>query len=745
MTETNPPTFNFSGINYNSQFWTKPSSSLSQSTADQRYLQRIGVPTSIASLTTFTGQIKKPTPLLTDNSTEVATTAYVQGQGYTTLTAIQNNNNAWTGTNSFSATTTFTGNISANSLTITPTQLSFLNNVSAGKIGQSQITNGYVDLSSAQTSIGGNKTFTSTVTFSNTIQGNINAVLVNTFSGLYTTYYFMFSNYNTAGGTNIWVPSGSTFNYNTSTNLLTVPNIISALGSSTASTQTSTDNSTKIATTAFVKNQGYTTLSAVQANTNTFSVNQTFQGGIDASATQTITFGSNSPTMQGTNITNIPDGALSSNVALLNASNTFTANQTFQNNITASATQTINFGSNAPTMSASNLLAGSINTAYGTSAITNLLMVPSRANYTMGGDSQTHINISTGGVGNSSIGDRSLQQCTFGSNNIAISTQSLASLTTGSNNCGIGTSALINYNGNQSVGIGYNSGFSLLSGDNNLFLGQYSGLNWATGASNVVMGDNAGGGSITSGSNNCFIGASTGTSVSSVSNSTCIGAGSQASGNNQIILGTSSETTYISGNLNLTGTFTGTINNIKTTSDNSATTCYIPFSKTTAGNSTALYLDDTTSPLTYTPSTSTLTATTFSGALSGNSTTSTNATNIISGTTNIQQQSQYVHSSFTLTTGTTLSISTPLYEIYPLAPTANLTITLPAASASLIGVRIQFRRTGGTTTTTITSASSNIYPNNSLTLSNSIMASGVYTAVIYCTYVTASTYAWYFA
>jgi hypothetical protein len=74
-----------------------------------------------------------------------------------------------------------------------------------------------------------------------------------------------------------------------------------------------------------------------------------------------------------------------------------------------------------------------------------------------------------------------------------------------------------------------------------------------------------------------------------------------------------------------------------------------------------------------------------------------------------------------------------------------MTITLPTASLSLIGVRIQFRRTGGTTTTTINSASSNIYPNNSLTLTNAIMASGVYTAVIYCTYITASTYGWYFA
>jgi hypothetical protein len=40
---------------------------------------------------------------------------------------------------------------------------------------------------------------------------------------------------------------------------------------------------------------------------------------------------------------------------------------------------------------------------------------------------------------------------------------------------------------------------------------------------------------------------------------------------------------------------------ITTVSDNTNTTCYIPFSKTTAGANTELYLDDITGPLTYNP------------------------------------------------------------------------------------------------------------------------------------------------
>ena len=60
---------------------------------------------------------------------------------------------------------------------------------------------------------------------------------------------------------------------------------------------------------------------------------------------------------------------------------------------------------------------------------------------------------------------------------------------------------------------------------------------------------------------------------------------------------------------------------INTTSDNTAGTYYIPFSKTAAQTSTALFLDDTTTALTYNPSTSVLTATTFSG----NASTATNS------------------------------------------------------------------------------------------------------------------------
>lgn len=58
------------------------------------------------------------------------------------------------------------------------------------------------------------------------------------------------------------------------------------------------------------------------------------------------------------------------------------------------------------------------------------------------------------------------------------------------------------------------------------------------------------------------------------------------------------------------GTATNTTN-ISVTSDNTSGTYYIPFTKTSGTGNKQLYIDDTTGTLTYNPSTSTLTATTF--------------------------------------------------------------------------------------------------------------------------------------
>ena len=96
--------------------------------------------------------------------------------------------------------------------------------------------------------------------------------------------------------------------------------------------------------------------------------------------------------------------------------------------------------------------------------------------------------------------------------------------------------------------------------------------------------------------------------------------------NSNIYFNPSLQTLYsttFSGNLTGTASIANTVN---TNTYNLSGSCYIPFTSSTAGSGKALYVDDTTGPLSYVPSTSTLTASIFSGSLSGNATSATTAT-----------------------------------------------------------------------------------------------------------------------
>jgi hypothetical protein len=93
---------------------------------------------------------------------------------------------------------------------------------------------------------------------------------------------------------------------------------------------------------------------------------------------------------------------------------------------------------------------------------------------------------------------------------------------------------------------------------------------------------------------------------------------------------------------------------------------------------------------------------------------------------------------------TAFTISSPFFHIYPVNPTSNLVITLPTAGLSNLGTTFTIRRVGGTATTTITSASSNIYPFTSFTPNNSILVGNGYTTTIVCAYVNNTpTYGWF--
>jgi len=105
--------------------------------------------------------------------------------------------------------------------------------------------------------------------------------------------------------------------------------------------------------------------------------------------------------------------------------------------------------------------------------------------------------------------------------------------------------------------------------------------------------------------------------------------------------------------------------------------------------------------------------------------------------------SQYIAACGSYSSSTTLTISAPFYEFYPVAPTSAMVITIPAASAAYLGARFTIRRVGGTSTVIITS-SQTVYPTNSFTGTTTLMGSGVYTVNLACMYLSSTpTYGWF--
>ena len=149
--------------------------------------------------------------------------------------------------------------------------------------------------------------------------------------------------------------------------------------------------------------------------------------------------------------------------------------------------------------------------------------------------------------------------------------------------------------------------------------------------------------------------------------------------------------TTFSGNLTGTASIANTIN---TNTYNLATTCYIPFTSSTAGSEKALYVDDTTGPLSYVPSTSTLTASIFSGALSGNATSASTVSTVSDNTAG----------TYYLPFVKTTALLTPNQHIYIDDTTGPLTYnpsTGALSSTSFVGT-VSGNASSATTSTNVT-------------------------------------------
>jgi hypothetical protein len=140
----------------------------------------------------------------------------------------------------------------------------------------------------------------------------------------------------------------------------------------------------------------------------------------------------------------------------------------------------------------------------------------------------------------------------YNSNNNALF-GSNSSYVIGSNNTCLGIGALGgsgNINNSSNTCIGYNAGYGILAtiatqGSKNTCIGTQAGYGITNGFNNTCIGNNTLQLANYVGSNNTLIGESATSNNVANSNSTAIGAGATITGNNQVVLGTASETVIV--------------------------------------------------------------------------------------------------------------------------------------------------------------------------------------------------------
>lgn len=414
------------------------------------------------------------------------------------------------------------------------------------------------------------------------------------------------------------------------------------IGTGSGSSISTISNSTAIGYAAQATTSNQIALGTASEITHTMGGLVIPAGGLTATATQTITFGSNAPTMSGANIASatIPDGALSSNVGLLTGTQTFTGAKTFSD-LTAASPLKI-----TETSSIVQITGGS--TPYNVLKYNNLY------------DSI--------GIGKDTL--NSLTTNAFW--NIAIGSNALTTAQASRGCIGIGRDALKLFNG-LAASYSYN-----------VAIGSLSMQSATTSAQCVAIGGTTAQ-NLTTATGCTFLGNGTDfISTTQYNNSTAIGNNAKITAANQIMMGTSLETVNIPGSCSITGT------------------CSI------------------------------------TGATS------------IGGTLTLEGQQQ--SSAFTtLLTGTANfsgGLTHSAYSVVP--PTTAFTITLPTITAANVGTQVVFRRITATNATTVVSFIGNgtqfVYNAAAVggATAQPLMASGVYTVRLVSLVITTTpTYAWF--
>ena len=264
----------------------------------------------------------------------------------------------------------------------------------------------------------------------------------------------------------------------------------------TGITQTTGDNSTKLATTAFVtasitaSSAGLSTIGAISGTSNA-------KGATISGTTELIL---------------TPADALNGGV-ITTGTQTFAGAKTFSN----TATFNTDISVNGLTIGRSIGTNNDLNIAFGTNALQSV--TTSNQSIGIGYNALQKL---TSGYGNTSLGSGALPSITTGAYNVGIGMSSMYASLTPNYNVGVGNESLYGSNGNYNIGIGYkavkmSSTVASNTGRNNIGVGYQTLFTLTSGINNTVIGNNAGNG-LTSGSYNTIIGAQSGTIGANLNN-----------------------------------------------------------------------------------------------------------------------------------------------------------------------------------------------------------------------------------
>lgn len=352
----------------------------------------------------------------------------------------------------------------------------------------------------------------------------------------------------------------------TASSATTATNATNATNASYSTTQTTGDNSTKIATTAFVQSaipslSGYATLSGTETFTGNVSFSNPITGNISGSASTSTTSTNATNASYSTTQTTGDNSTKIATTAFVQSSLPVSATPTTQGIVygkTSSVSTTdLGLGYNALALDSS----GNYNTAIGynsLSALTSGSFVASITGFSSGsytggtGGAGTYpitfvgggatipatgtaffssgtrkfltITLTSGGVGYTSVPTIQFPTPTGGwTITTAPTATAVISSSSNVNNTAVGYSTLSTLNGgyNNTI-VGANAGTAITNGFQNNCFGNGAGKTITTGTNNVLIGNNQGIG-ITTGQYNVLIGDASGNRVSGYVNSTAIG------------------------------------------------------------------------------------------------------------------------------------------------------------------------------------------------------------------------------